>query len=184
LTRSEGYYIGVFAETLLKSPLLGGAGRSRRLSAEELAAILSASLAKAPRRKAARSAGIGAPHLDLTTAGLARPAVFSIGCSAASEGELVCVAWALLAFMGGSYQHSRQPENQSTATALDALGPAIEKGSEFNMCGCAPGRLVSLMHDVGVHRLFVAAEIPAIAICTSGKLSEIGGHSQRSSCFG
>jgi hypothetical protein len=61
------------------------------------------------------------------------------------------------------------PVNQRTNQPQQRLmlwrnRPAIEKGSEFNMLGCAPGRLVGLMHDVGVHRLFVAAEIPAITI--------------------
>src|SRR5271157_5268435 len=69
------------------------------------------------------------------------------------------------------------PVNQSTNQSqqgfmLGGNRPAIEKGSNFDVSDRAARWKIRLVHDICVHRVVVAAEIPPIAIRTSGKLSE------------
>ena len=69
------------------------------------------------------------------------------------------------------------PVNQSTSQSQQGLmlggnRPAIEKGSDFDASNRAARWKIRLMHDVCVHRVVVAAEIPSITIRTIGKLSE------------
>src|SRR5271157_2582610 len=80
------------------------------------------------------------------------------------------------------------PVNQSTNQSQQGLmlggnRPAIKIGSNFDVSDRAARWKIRLMYDVCVHRLVVAAEIPSITIRTSGKLSEMARHSQRSPCF-
>ena len=67
----------------------------------------------------------------------------------------------------------KQSTNQSQqGLMLGGNRPAVEKGSDFDASNRAARWKICLMHDVCVHRVVVAAEIPSITIRTIGKLSE------------